>query len=153
MERIGSCAFGICPSLERIAIPLKDNLITADNLFQACKNLNHVDLIEVEELHETIAALHMEEWRNDMHKQIDAINRILPTAPAGDATVDEDAGEKSQAIRRWIRSVLRKIDHYQEEHQRLMDEEVAPTIQLALPRDIVMNNVLTFLVLPSYTFE
>ncbi len=34
-----------------------------------------------------------------------------------------------------------------------MNEEVATTLQLALPHDIVMNYVLPFLVLPSYTFE
>jgi len=53
----------------------------------------------------------------------------------------------------WIRSVIGKIIHYQAEHQRLLDEEVATTLQLALPRDIVMNSVLPFLELPTYTFE
>ena len=32
-------------------------------------------------------------------------------------------------------------------------DEAAATIQLDLPQDIVMNNVLPFLELPSYTFE
>ena len=62
-------------------------------------------------------------------------------------------GGKAEAIRTWIRSVLRKVIHYKAEHQRLLDEEVANTLQLALPQDIVMNNVLPFLELPSYTFE
>jgi len=61
--------------------------------------------------------------------------------------------EKAQAIRTWIRSVLRQILHYKAEHQRLLDEEVATTLQLVLPQDIVMNNVLPFLELPSFTFE
>ena len=62
-------------------------------------------------------------------------------------------GEKAQTIRRWIRSVLDKIIQYKDEHQRLLNE-AAITLQLASPNyDIVVNNVLPFLVLPSYTFE
>ena len=38
-------------------------------------------------------------------------------------------------------------------HQRLLDEEVATTVKLVLPQDIVMSNVLPFLSLPSHTFE
>eukprot|EP00985_Skeletonema_marinoi_P014762 scaffold7522_cov202-Skeletonema_marinoi.AAC.17 len=150
LDRIEAEAFGFCPSLERITIPLKDGLITHDNLFAGCLDLVHVDLVEGE-LHETIADLQLEEWRNDMNEEIVSINRILPTASAGRWGRDE--GEKAQALRTWIRSVLRKIIHYQAEHQRLLDEEAATTLQLALPQDIVMNNVLPFLELPSYTFE
>eukprot|EP00985_Skeletonema_marinoi_P025638 scaffold18984_cov211-Skeletonema_marinoi.AAC.6 len=92
-----------------------------------------------------------------MNEEIDSISQILPTTPAGggwDADVgDFDVGGKAQAVRTWIRSVLRKIVHYQAEHQRLLDEEVETTLQLALPQDIVMNNVLPFVYLPSCTFE
>ena len=49
--------------------------------------------------------------------------------------------------------MIGKVIHYQAEHQRLLYEEVATTLQLALPRDIVMNNVLPFLELPSHSFE
>eukprot|EP00984_Skeletonema_dohrnii_P036697 scaffold37966_cov461-Skeletonema_dohrnii-CCMP3373.AAC.1 len=73
-------AFVNCRSLERITIPLKDGMITHDNLFAGCKKLNHVDLVGGE-VHETIAALLMEEWRNEMKEEIDSINQILPTAP------------------------------------------------------------------------
>ena len=160
LDTIEVGAFVNCTSLERITIPLKDGLITHDSIFALCENLKHVDLVEGE-LHETVAALQLEEWRNDMYEEIDSINQILPTVDAGgfgrDAGVfDEgvfDEGGKAQAIRTWIRSVIGKIIHYQAEHQRLLDEEVATTLQLALPRDIVMNNVLPFLELPSYTFE
>eukprot|EP00984_Skeletonema_dohrnii_P012493 scaffold5077_cov162-Skeletonema_dohrnii-CCMP3373.AAC.2 len=151
LERIERWAFFGCPSLERIIIPLKDGMITADDIFEGCANLKHVDLVEGA-LHETIAALQLEEWRNDMNEEIDSINQILPTVSAGGGYEGDD-GEKAQAIRTWIRSVLRKIVHYQAEHQHLLDEEVATTLQLALPRDIVMNNVLPFLELPSCTFE
>jgi len=156
LEIIEEGAFMDCHSLERITIPLKDGFITDDNIFRACDNLKYVDLVEGE-LHETIAALQLDEWRNDMNEEIVSINQILPTVDAGggwDADVgDFDEGEKARAIRTWIRSVLRKIVHYKAEHHRLLNEEVATTLQLALPIDIVMNNVLPFVELPSYTFE
>ena len=61
--------------------------------------------------------------------------------------------DKAREIRRWIRSVLVKIIHYKAEHSRLIDEEVATRLKLILPQDIVMNNVLPFLALPSHTFQ
>eukprot|EP00969_Alexandrium_andersonii_P125839 5563596-Alexandrium_andersonii.AAC.1 len=153
LETIEAGAFYNCTSLERITIPLKDNMITEDNTFQECENLKHVDLVEGQ-IHETIAALQLEEWRNDMNEEIDSINQRLPTVDAGFDDDDDDdyyhhVGLKALAIRMWIRSVLDKIIHYKAEHQRLLDEEVATTLQFALPQDIVMNNVLPFLELPS----
>ena len=155
LERFGYHTFCSCTSLERITIPLKDGLFSDNNTFAGCDNFSHVDLVEGAELHETAAALQLKEWRNDMNQEIDSINQILPNARAG-IYIDEDAhdyGEKAQAIRRRIGSVLRKINHYQAEHQRILDEEVEPTLQLALPHDIVMNNILPFLELPSHTFQ
>ncbi len=156
LERFDDCAFIKCSALERITIPLKDDLLTEDDIFifQGCDNLNHVNLIEGE-LHESIAALHLEEWGNDMNEEIDSINQILPTTYAGtvdDDDEEEEDGEKAQVIRIWIRSVLRKIVHYQEEHQRILNE-AATTLQFTLPQDIAMDKVLPFLALPSHTFE
>ena len=150
LERFDTAAFHRCFSLERITIPLKDNLITANDTFQVCKSLKQVNLVQGE-VHETIAALHLEEWRNDMGEEIDSINQILPTTYAGRYTDDDDEAYrgKAQTIRTWIRSVLGKIIHYQAEHQLILDE-AATTLQLALPHDIVMNNVLSFLKLPSH---
>jgi len=88
-----------------------------------------------------------------MNEEINSINRILPTVDAGVSEEDDDVGGKAEAIRTWIRSVLRKVIHYKAEHQRLLDEEVATTLEHSLSQDIVMNNVLPFLELPSYTFE
>ena len=160
LERIELHAFYGCESLERITIPLKDGLIIGDDIFQECENLKHVDLVEGE-LQEIIAALQLEEWRICMNEEIDSINRILPNARAGyydhdnydEDYGDGDPGEKAQEIRRWIRSVLRKIIHYQAEHQRLLDEEAAAILQLILPQDIASTYVLSFLELPSHTFE
>ena len=60
LERIGERAFCDCRSVEEIAIPLKDGLITSDDVFMECNNLRQVGLIEGE-LHETIASLQLEE--------------------------------------------------------------------------------------------
>ena len=158
LERFDNCVFIRCTSLERITIPLKDGIITADDTFQECGNLVRVDLVEGE-VHETIASLNLEDWINDMNREVNSINQILPNADAGydvdfnDDDVDYgDPGEKARAIRTWIRSVLGKIVHYQAEHQRVLDD-AATTLQLALPQDILMKNVLPFLELPPHTFE
>jgi len=145
LESIKRRAFDGCP-LERITIPLKDGVIAAHCIFRGCDNLKHVDLVEGG-VHETIAALQLEEWRNDMYEEINSINQILPTTPAGEGYFDQ--GGKARAIRTWIRSVLGKIIHYKAEHQRLLNEQVATTLGLALSQDIVMNNVLPFLELPN----
>eukprot|EP00985_Skeletonema_marinoi_P016679 scaffold8993_cov207-Skeletonema_marinoi.AAC.35 len=152
LETIEEMAFDNCPSLERITIPLKDGMMNDDDddIFYGCDNLKHVDLARGE-LHETIAALHFEEWKNDMNEEIDSINQILPNTPAG-GWDDEEEEVKARAIQTWIRSVLGKIIRYKAQHQHLLDE-AATSLQLALPRDIVMNNVLPFLELPSYTCE
>ncbi len=153
LERIEENVFRYCYDLERITIPLKDGMFTNDNIFQACVDFKHVDLLEGA-LHETIAALHFEEWRQNMRGEINSINRILPYADAGgewDEFGELPAGEKAQAIRAWIRSVIRRIVHYQAEHQRLLDEAAA-ALDLNLPVEIVMNNVITFLELPRHTF-
>eukprot|EP00986_Skeletonema_menzelii_P014677 scaffold9978_cov117-Skeletonema_menzelii.AAC.4 len=144
-------AFAFCRSLERITLPLKDGVIADDNIFQGCVKLNSVELVGG--VHETVAALLMEEWKNDMNKEIDTINRILPDTPSGTGVFD--VGGKAQAIRTWIRSVLRKIVHCKAEHRRYLNEAAA-TLQSTLPlpnEDIVIKNIIPFLELPSYTFE
>ncbi len=155
LQRIDDDAFCYCRALERITIPLKDGLMDYDYTFAECFELKHVDLIEV---HETIVALHMEEWRNDMRAEIDSINQILPKV-YDDFQISTSfhwteriyTTEKAQAIRTWIRSVLDKIIHYKAEHESVLDD-AATALQLALPRDLVMDNVLSFLELPSQTF-
>eukprot|EP00984_Skeletonema_dohrnii_P018939 scaffold8973_cov75-Skeletonema_dohrnii-CCMP3373.AAC.11 len=150
LESIRERAFSHCTSLERITIPLKDGMITDDNAFIGCENLKHVDLVEGAILRETIAALQMEEWKKDMNEEIESINQILPTTPADG--IGGDDGAKAQAIETWIQSVLRKIINYKTEHHSYLNE-AANTLQLALPSDIVMKNVLPFLELPPYMFE
>mmetsp|Transcript_23451 Transcript_23451/g.33496 ORF Transcript_23451/g.33496 Transcript_23451/m.33496 type:complete len:304 (-) Transcript_23451:327-1238(-) len=149
LERIEGMTFTRCISLERITIPLKDGIIPNEDTFSGCYSLKHVDLVEGE-LHETSAALQLEDWRNDISEEVDSISQILPTVPAGGGW---DVGDKAVTIRRWIRSVLIKIIHYKAQHQRLLDEDVASSLQLVLPDDIMRNYVLSFLELPSHTFE
>ena len=152
LQRLGDSAFYGCESLERITIPLKDDLMIGYDTFQECQNLKHVDLIEGALLKETVAALQLENWRNDMNTEIDSINQILPNASAGFyyGEGDDDYGQKALVIQRWIRSVLEKMMLYRAQHKASLGD-AATTLQLALPRDIVMNNVLPFLELPSYT--
>ena len=152
LESIRADALRNCHSLERITLPLKNGMMTRDNIFQGCVKLNHIDLVEGEILDETVTALLMEEWKNDMNEEIDSISQILPNTPAGTIERHDDVGEKAREIRAWIGSVLRKIVRYRAEHQRTLDEAAA-ALQPALPNDIVLKNVLAFLELPSYTFD
>ena len=151
---IRGLAFQFCRSLERVTLPLKDGILTTDDddTFKGCGNLNHVDLVEGEVLHETVAALLNEEWRNDVNEEIVSINRILPSTPAGTDDYYLDNGEKSQAIQTWIASVLQKIIRYKAEHRSYLNV-AATTLQSSLPNDIVHKNILPFLELPSYTFQ
>ena len=152
LERIVEGTFYGCTSLERISLPLKDSMITADNIFQGCKELKRVDLVEGAILNKTVAALLWEEWKNDMNEEIYAINQNLVSAPAGNLYGVSDEGGKARTIRRGTSSVLRKIVHYKAEHQRILNE-AATTLHHVLPHDIVLDNVLSFLDLPSYTFD
>eukprot|EP00984_Skeletonema_dohrnii_P013646 scaffold5664_cov94-Skeletonema_dohrnii-CCMP3373.AAC.2 len=151
LESIGRAAFAHCTSLERITIPLKDGIITYnDCIFKGCKKLVHVDLVEGAVLRDTIDALQLDEWRNDMKDKLGAINQSLPNTPAGAGF--GDTGGKARAVRMWISSVLHKIVDYKAQHRRLLNE-AATILQHALPNDIVNENVLPFLELPSHTFE
>ena len=148
LESIGRGAFYNCRSLQRITFPLKNGLIIHDNLFQGCNSLKRVDLIDREVLQQTIDALLWEEWKNDMNSELLSIDQILPNECAGSI---HDGG-KALVIRRWITNVLRKIIYYKVEHRRLLNEAVS-RLQLALPHDIVMNNVVPFLTLPHHKFD
>ena len=147
LVRIELGAFNNYQSLERITIPLNDNIFTNnDYLFQGCAQLKHVDLVERAELQETtIAALQFEDWRNDMNEKIDSINQILPNTPSGEWDEELEVwsgGRKALVIRGWIRSVLDKISHYKALN------EVVTALQPLVPPDIAKNHTLPFLKLP-----
>ena len=54
-----------------------------------------------------------------------------------------------------MRSVLRKIVDYKQQHCIMLTEATTTLVEelALLPQDIVINNVLPFLKLPSFTFE
>ena len=117
-----------CRSLERITLPLKDGMITSDDTFQRCDKLNHVDLVGG--VHETVAALLIEQWKNDIIEEIDTIGQILRNTRAGDF---REVGGKALAIRGWITSVLRKYNKYKSKHCRYLNVAAA-ALQQALTK-------------------
>ena len=125
IERIGVDAFHSCPRLQRIAIPLKDNMFPLNDYqrctqFDSCGNLTTVDLVGG--IHKTISSFLLESWRNEMNQEIDRINRVLPN------THDD---EKADAIRQWIRSVINRMEHYKTEHHVLLKENMT-LLELAI---------------------
>ena len=153
LESIEGRAFYKCPSLERITIPLKNDLFDNDNIFQECENLRHVHLVEEEILHEIVATLHLERWRNDMKNIIDSIEHFLPLSSPGIWDHNgSDSGGKVIVIDHWIRSILRKIIHYKEQHCQIL-KETAIILKSVFPHEIVVNHVLPLLELPSYSFD
>ena len=151
LESIRGGSFFDCRCLERISLPLKDGMVIADNSFTGCEKLESVNLVEGAVLHETVAGLLIEEWKNDMNEEIDSINQILPNTFAGNAVMNE-AGGKAREIRSWISSVLRKIVRYKAHHHRYLNV-AADSLQLALPNDILFKNILPFLELSSHSFD
>jgi hypothetical protein len=72
-----------------------------------------------------------------MNKEINSINQILTNKTTGRG--------KGRAVKRWIRSVLRKIVDYKQQHHNILTEATATLVEvLSLPEDIVMKLVLLF---------
>eukprot|EP00985_Skeletonema_marinoi_P008898 scaffold4071_cov136-Skeletonema_marinoi.AAC.2 len=124
VERMEQYAFANCHAMRRIAMPLKTGMI-ANNVFNYCENLERIDLVGG--IHRTISFLHLERWRDDMNDEINRINQILPHTPATGTIV----GGKNEAIKRWIETAYRKMEHYKTEHYRLL-RELAILLELAL---------------------
>eukprot|EP00986_Skeletonema_menzelii_P014563 scaffold9775_cov169-Skeletonema_menzelii.AAC.1 len=104
LETLQRGAFFHCPKLKRIALPLKDNMIE-DRVFGECPMLTTVDMVGG--IHNTVASLHLESWRNEMMDEINRINQVLPTI----------TGDKTPAIQQWMGSAFHRLDHYKTEHQ------------------------------------
>eukprot|EP00986_Skeletonema_menzelii_P003534 scaffold1104_cov187-Skeletonema_menzelii.AAC.1 len=105
LETLQEGAFNYCPKLKRIALPLKDNMI-GDYVFGDCPMLTTVDLVGG--IHNTVASLHMESWRNEMMDEINRINKTPPTLERG----------KTPEIQQWMGSASHRLDHYKTEHQK-----------------------------------
>ena len=79
LESIRGGAFLYCTSLERINLPLKNGMFDYTNdAFQYCDKFNHIDLA-TRVLHETIAALLLEEWKHDIMKKLIQSIRFFQT--------------------------------------------------------------------------
>ena len=121
LESIGFNSFYHCDVLQRIAIPLKDNLFPIDtderrcNQFDSCENLTTVDLVGAEGIHNTISSLLLKSWRNKMNQEINRINEVLPNILGL---------SKAEMVRLCIRSVINKLEHYKAEHKRLLKEHM-----------------------------
>jgi len=113
LETVGAYAFGRCPLLRRIAIPLNDKILEGCSQFDVCTNLTTVDLVGVQRIHNTIASLLLERWRDEMNQEIDRINQVLP---------NNHHRETFEEIQQWIRSVINSIEHYKAEHYALLKE-------------------------------
>ncbi len=167
LDSIEGGAFNDCHFLERITIPLRGDMFWCDSLLDGCKHFKHVHLVEEAALRETIAALHLEEWRNDMIAELDSI----------DAQILNTKEDKAGAIRNWMRQLLLKIEDYTTQHRHVLNEaatilglalwetsisechnviESVPTraeCRVLCGAEIVIKNVLPFLDLPPHTFE
>jgi archaellum component FlaC len=121
LEYVGQRAFTDCPSLQRITVPLKDN-ITFDRGAFKCDNLTTVNLVGADELQKTISSLHMERWKNEINQEINRINRVLPGL--------ED-WEKTSEIQEWLERVRRSFNRYKSEHQVIVKEAIT-LLELAL---------------------
>ena len=111
-------AFHCCSKLKRVALPLKDDMIE-DDAFLGCYKITTVDVVGG--IHNTIASLHLEGWRNEMNNEINSINQILPTITL----------RKTGAIQQWLRTVISRLDHYKAEHILLL-KEATTLLELAL---------------------
>ena len=126
LETIGKFALNECERLQRIAVPMKRDLFEYDDTwrkydqFDGCRQLTTVDIVGG--IHETVASLHMESWRTEMSAEIDRINQVIPNT---------SAYGKTHVIRRWMNSVIDKMEHYKAEHYRHMKEGIT-LLELAL---------------------
>ena len=110
-------AFHRCNNLERIALPLKGDMI--EGFVFTTRKLETVDLVGG--FHQTIGTLHLESWRNEMMDEINRINPLPTITAVG----------KTQVIRQWMERVIRQLDHYKAEHQQIL-KEATTLLELAL---------------------
>ena len=121
LERIGLKSFLNCSNLQRVAIPLKDDLFPFDPIehrytqFHCCEDLTTVDLAGADGINSTISSFLMESWKDEMKEEITRINLELPST---------HVNRKTGSIRRWIRHIIDRFDHYKAEHNRLLKEHM-----------------------------
>jgi len=119
LETIEGYAFDSCQRLRRITMAMPLNFVIDADVFNLCRNLTTVELVGG--IHNTIASLHLESWRNQMKGEIIRINQVLPGI----------FQEKGAEIREWMRSVISQLDHYKAQHRALL-KEATTQLELAL---------------------
>ena len=119
LRRLDSQAFEDCTNLKRINLPLR-SITIGYCVFYGCPELAAVDLVMG--IHNTVASLHMESWRNEMMDEINRINQVLPTV---------FAWGKTTAIEQWMESTVHLFDHYKAEHHKIL-KEATTLLELAL---------------------
>ena len=112
-------AFCPCHKLKRVALPLKVGLIQ-DGVFNCCNDLTTIDLVGG--VHQTVASLHLESWRNEMNNEINRINQTLATIRVG---------RKTPEIQQWMRIVIHRLERYKFEHLQLL-KDATTLLELAL---------------------
>eukprot|EP00984_Skeletonema_dohrnii_P013358 scaffold5517_cov77-Skeletonema_dohrnii-CCMP3373.AAC.4 len=123
LERMDESALLNCYSLRRVAMPLREDLIS-DNIFKGCTSMASVELVG--EVHNTISHFSLQVWKDVMKYEINLINQILPAVPAD--------GNRTLAVRQWIRRVRTRVEHFTKEHNSSL-EESATILELSLWRD------------------
>ena len=143
LRTLEGLAFSNCPKLERIALPLKDDMIE-DHVFYNCPTLTTIDLVG--KIHQTVASLNLESWRNAMNNEINNINQVLPTlrGKSGEAygtkSIVEERSAKTRFIQWWMGSVIRQLDRYKTEHCKLL-KEATTLLELALWKANIDDNI------------
>ena len=127
MRTIHGGAFDACDGLERITLPLRGNIIE-DGVFNDCYQLITVDLVGG--IHDTVASLHLERWRNEMMEEINRINEVLPNT---------SYSQKTQVIQEWMGSVIYRLNHFKSAHHSLL-KEATTLLELALWKANLDNN-------------
>eukprot|EP00984_Skeletonema_dohrnii_P001627 scaffold518_cov78-Skeletonema_dohrnii-CCMP3373.AAC.3 len=118
VRNFGSLSFCNCKQLTDLDLAL--NCIIGDDVFFNCPKLTKINLVGG--IHQTVASLHLERWRNEMKGEINRINHVLRNA---------SALEKTPAVRNWMDSVTCRLEHYKAEHYALL-KEATILLELAL---------------------
>ncbi len=119
LETIQEGVFYYCPKLKQIALPMEANMIE-NHVFSYCPTLTRVNVVGG--IHKAVASLNLKSWRSEMNNEINRINQVLPT---------DKAAFKTASIQQWMRTVNRRLDHYNGEHHKLM-KEATTLLELAL---------------------
>ena len=150
LESFGKSVFAFSESLERITFPLKVDLITDYEMFTCCPKFKGVDLAEMDVINKTIAALCMDEWKEDIYKEINSISKqltLINDPDCGDYFEERDLGH---AVEKWLKRVLGKIVEYKRAHFCALS---VANCSIDIPNHIMMETIIPFLDLPEHRFS